>query len=457
MTRHTLAYFGSYCLSLLGNGIASVLFPLLVLAKTGDVLAAGIVATATTGVGAVIGVFAGVIVDRFNRRTVSIISDTLSALSVAALPIVDAVWGLNLTWFVALGVFGAFGDVPGLTSRESMLPRLVAHQHAQSGALDRLVGVREALSGVLLIVGPGLGGLIVWLAGVSSAAMWITAGTSLAAALVTLTLPRDIGTVLASTAGQSGSPDAADPSQRPGAAGVTGVLHDLLEGWKFLLGHRLVLGATALSALSVVVLTALQVVVLPAYFTEVDLPGLTGLVIFGIALGSIVGAGVYAATVGRVSRRTWFIVSVCGSVIGFLALGTLASPWVVLAATVWIGLTSGPFSALLGVVQIEAIPNELRGRVLSSQNAVMLGAPAVLLTPIAALAAGFGLVAAGLSVGALVTLAMLAALVAPAFRSLDTVPLGTPSTPQGSLPVAQGLPPTEQQSSHSPQPPNTEV
>ncbi|MFD1200681.1 MFS transporter, partial [Leucobacter albus] len=200
MTRHTLAYFGSYCLSLLGNGIASVLFPLLVLAKTGDVLAAGIVATATTGVGAVIGVFAGVVVDRFNRRTVSIISDTLSALSVAALPVVDAVWGLSLTWFIALGVLGAFGDVPGLTARESMLPRLVAHQRARSGALDRLVGAREALSGVLLIVGPGLGGLIVWLAGVSSAAMWITAGTSLAAALVTLTLPRDIGTVLASTA-----------------------------------------------------------------------------------------------------------------------------------------------------------------------------------------------------------------------------------------------------------------
>lgn len=472
MTRHTLAYFGSYCLSLLGNGIASVLFPLLVLAKTGDVLAAGIVATATTGVGAVIGVFAGVVVDRFNRRTVSIISDTLSALSVAALPIVDAVWGLSLTWFIALGVLGAFGDVPGLTARESMLPRLVAHQRARSGALDRLVGAREALSGVLLIVGPGLGGLIVWLAGVSSAAMWITAGTSLAAALVTLTLPRDIGTVLASTAGQgtvgqgttvrSAHPvAAADLAQRRGAAGV---VRDLLDGWRFLFGHRLVLGATALSALSVVALTALQVVILPAYFTEVDLPSLTGLVIFGIALGSIIGAGVYTATVGRVSRRTWFIVGVAGSVIGFLALGSLASPWVVLAATVWIGLTNGPFSALMGVVQIEAIPNGLRGRVLSAQNAVMLGAPAILLTPIAALASGFGLVAAGLAVGALITLAMLAALVAPAFRSLDAVspgdpsaPPGSSSAPQGSLPVAQGSPPTENPSSPSPQPPTTEV
>ncbi|MFD1200680.1 hypothetical protein ACFQ3U_02075, partial [Leucobacter albus] len=254
---------------------------------------------------------------------------------------------------------------------------------------------------------------------------------------------------------------AADLAQRRGAAGV---VRDLLDGWRFLFGHRLVLGATALSALSVVALTALQVVILPAYFTEVDLPSLTGLVIFGIALGSIIGAGVYTATVGRVSRRTWFIVGVAGSVIGFLALGSLASPWVVLAATVWIGLTNGPFSALMGVVQIEAIPNGLRGRVLSAQNAVMLGAPAILLTPIAALASGFGLVAAGLAVGALVTLAMLAALVAPAFRSLDAVspgdpsaPQGSPSAPQGSLPVAQGSPPTGHPSSPSPQPPTTEV
>ncbi|RKQ94541.1 MFS-type transporter involved in bile tolerance (Atg22 family) [Mycolicibacterium mucogenicum 261Sha1.1M5] len=438
MTRHTLAYFGAYSLSLLGNGIASVLFPLLVLAKTGDVLAAGIVATATTGVGAVVGVFAGVVVDRFNRRTVSVVSDVLSAASVAALPIVDALWGLHLTWFIVLGVIGAFGDVPGLTARESLLPRLVARQRSAPHALDRLVGIREGVSGVLLIAGPGLGGLIVWLIGVSATAMWVTAATSLAAAIVSLTLPRDIGAI------------DIDTRTTGTGTGPARVVRDLLDGWKFLFGHRLVLGATLVSALSVAVLTALQVVILPAYFTDVDLPGLTGLVIFGIALGSIVGAGLYSATIGRVSRRTWFVVAVCGSAIGFLALGSLAAPWVVLIATVWIGLTNGPFSALIGVVTIEAIPDRLRGRVLGAQNAVLLAAPALLVTPIAAFAAGFGLAAAGLAVGALVTVVMLAALVSPAFRGLD-------APAQDRLPVAFDATPDAGRPPGAPQSPTPEV
>ncbi|KAM9865313.1 Multidrug efflux pump Tap [Leucobacter aridicollis] len=447
MTRHTLAYFGAYSLSLLGNGIASVLFPLLVLAKTGDVLAAGIVATATTGVGAVVGVFAGVVVDRFNRRTVSVVSDVLSAASVAALPIVDALWGLHLTWFIVLGVIGAFGDVPGLTARESLLPRLVARQRSAPHALDRLVGIREGVSGVLLIAGPGLGGLIVWLIGVSATAMWVTAATSLAAAIVSLTLPRDIGAIDTIDTDIDTGPASTRPATGTGPARV---VRDLLDGWKFLFGHRLVLGATLVSALSVAVLTALQVVILPAYFTDVDLPGLTGLVIFGIALGSIVGAGLYSATIGRVSRRTWFVVAVCGSAIGFLALGSLAAPWVVLIATVWIGLTNGPFSALIGVVTIEAIPDRLRGRVLGAQNAVLLAAPALLVTPIAAFASGFGLAAAGLAVGALVTVVMLAALVSPAFRGLD-------APAQDRLPVAFDATPDAGRPPGAPQSPTPEV
>lgn len=436
MRRHTLTYFGAYSLSLLGNGIATVLFPLLVLANTGDVLAAGIVATATTSVGAVVGVFAGIVIDRLNRRTVSIVSDLLSSASVAALPIVDALWGLNLTWFIALGVVGAFGDVPGLTARESMLPRLVARERTDTGALDRLVGFREALSGILLIVGPGLGGLLVWLLGVSSTAMWVTAGASLTAALVSLALPRDVGTV------SEALPDTGSSASR--------VFSDLVDGWKFLFRHRLVLGSTLMSALSVAVLTALQVVILPAYFTGEQLPGLTGLVIFGISLGSVIGAGLYTATVGRVSRRTWFVVGVCGSAIGYLVLGSLAAPWVVLGATVWIGLTSGPFSSLMGVVVIEAIPDQLRGRVLGAQNALMLAAPALFVAPIAALASGFGLVAAGLSVGVLVTVVLCAALVSPAFRSLDAPTRGSLSVVQERSPGAEGGP-------NSPEPPTPKV
>lgn len=403
MKRSAWIYFGSYSLSLLGNGIAVVMFPLLVLAETGDVLAAGVVAGVAAAVAAAVGVLAGVVVDRVNRRTVSIVSDILSASSMAALPIVDSIWGLNMTWFIVLSVIGACGDAPGMTARETLLPRLVQlGKDDKVGTLDRLVGIRESLAATLMLLGPGAGGLLVWLVGVSPQAMIITACTSLLAALLSFGMPAEMGTVAATEPATFGR-----------------VFSDLLLAWKFLLGHRLVLATTLLTAVFVAVIVALQTTIMPAYFTAEDLPGLTGLAVSGVALGSLVGAGLYAATVGKVSRRAWFITGMFGTCIGFGVVGALPAPWAVLAATVFIGLTNGPMSAVLGVATIEATPDEMRGRVLGAQNALMLAAPALTTAPIAALASSYGLITAGLTMAAVVVATAVVALLAPAFRSLD--------------------------------------
>lgn len=420
MGRSTWLYLGSYSLSLLGNGIGSVLFPLLVLAKTGDILAAGILASVTAAVAAVVGVLAGVVVDRVNRRMVSIVSDVLSAGSVAALPVVDALWGLDLTWFIALGVIGAFGDMPGMTARETMLPRLVQLDGGRPGALDRLVGVRESLAAALMLVGPGLGGLLVFLVGVSSAALFITAATSLLAAVLSLAISSRAGEII------PGDGAAADEG---GSSGVCGVFADLMTGWRFLLGHRLVLGASVLTAVFVAILAGMQATILPAYFTREQLPELSGFAVTGIALGTLLGAGVYAATIGKASRRTWFVIGMVGTVIGFAVIGLMGAPWMVIAAAVLIGLTNGPMSAVLGVATIEATPDRMRGRVLGAQNALMLSAPALTSAPIAAVASGFGLVAAGIGIAAVMAVTGVIALFAPAFRSLDTIE--TPKVQEG--------------------------
>lgn len=400
-----MVYLGSYSLSLLGNGIASVLFPLLVLARTGDLLAAGILASVTAAVAAVVGVLAGVVVDRVNRRTVSIVSDVLSAGSVAALPIVDALWGLNLTWFIVLAVVGAFGDLPGMTARETMLPRLVQLAGGGKGALDRLIGVREALSASLMLIGPGLGGLLVFLLGVSSTTLLITAGTSLAAALLSLALTPQAGAI--------------ERPEGDGPWGVRGACLDLVTGWRFLFANRLVMGATLVTSVFVAVIAGLQSSVLPAYFIREDLPELSGIAVMGIAVGALIGAAVYSATIGRVSRRAWFVAGMVGSAVGFVALGTLGAPWMVMAAVLLIGLSNAPTSAVLGVATIVATPDVMRGRVVGAQNSLMLAAPALTSVPIAAIAANFGLTGAGFSVGVAMVITALVALLARAFRDLD--------------------------------------
>ncbi|MGV8874537.1 MAG: MFS transporter, partial [Rhodococcus sp. (in: high G+C Gram-positive bacteria)] len=156
MRRSSYLYFASYGLSLLGKGISSVVMPLLVLDRTGDVLAAGVLATVATAASALTGLVSGLVVDRIDRRLVSVVSDVLAALSVAALPLVDALWGLNLPWFLALAVTGALIRIPGMTAHEALLPVLARLGPARPGRMDRLIGTRETVGNVLLLAGPGL-------------------------------------------------------------------------------------------------------------------------------------------------------------------------------------------------------------------------------------------------------------------------------------------------------------
>jgi MFS family permease len=413
MRHSAIVYLSSYGLSLLGKGIASVVMPLLVLDRTGDVLAAGILATVSTAASAATGIVSGLLVDRLDRRTVSVASDVLAALSVAALPVVDVLWGLGMTWFVALAVIGAVIRVPGMTAHETLLPALIRLGPAGAGRLDRLIATRETVGNVLLLGGPGLGGLFVWLFGMTPALLLTTAALSLLAAASTLVLDPRAGIVERAV---------------PTSGGAVGrAVTDLLVSWRFLVRRRLVLGATLVTAVLAAVLSSLQTTLMPAYFTREDLPALAGLTLSALAAGSIAGSALYAVSAGRVRRRTWFVIGMVGTLVGFAAVGSMASPWLVLGSAALVGLTNAPASALLGVLTVEATPDAMRGRVLGAQNTLVLAAPAVTSAPLAAVADVAGLNAAGIVLAVLVAVTSVAALVAPAFRALDDQPV-EPST-----------------------------
>lgn len=401
-------YFVAYGLSLLGNGIASVVMPLLVLERTGDVLTAGAVATAGIVASAIVAILGGVIVDRWNRRVVSIVADVLSALSVAALPVIDAVSGLTVEWFLVLAVVGAVADVPGSTAREAMLPALARPSTGRT--LERLVSTREALAAVLVLTGPGLGGLFIWVPGLNSAVLVVTATASFAAAVVTFAVDPQAGRV----------PTRPPSKLNAGCRGwAHGVFRELAGGWAFMLRSPLVLGATLLSASVVAVIVPLQVSLIPAFFQAEDLSGLTGLVLSALAGGGILGAVLYALTMNRLRRRTWFVIGMVGAAVRFFLVGVMVSPWLTIAGAALVGLASTPASTILGVLTLEATPDFVRGRVLAAQNALLMLAPALTTTPIAALAGHTTLPTAGVALALLFLGATVTALFARPFRRLD--------------------------------------
>ena len=88
-------YLAASATSLFGNASISIVLPWLVLTRTGDVALTGLVAAASGAPAAVAALVGGHLVDRLGRRLVCVVSDVGSALSVAALAIVDATAGLN--------------------------------------------------------------------------------------------------------------------------------------------------------------------------------------------------------------------------------------------------------------------------------------------------------------------------------------------------------------------------
>src|SRR5690606_38636321 len=222
-------------------------------------------------------------------RTSSVVTDLVSAAAVAALPLIDMLSGLSLGWFILFGVIGSLGDVPGMTARDALLPAIVRHGGIAS---ERLTGIREALGAVALLLGPAAAGTLMVLFD-GSTVLWITAATSLTAALLTLLVPQHVGTIVQ-----------ADGSAVTVAGNGWAQLRD---GWRVLFRSPFLVVTTTLSLASLIVLASLQWLILPVYFSLVEQPGMLGFVLTALAGGMLVGGTVYAVASTRGRRRVWFL------------------------------------------------------------------------------------------------------------------------------------------------------
>ena len=401
----TVRFVASGTLSLLGNSVAGVVIPLVLLARTGDALAAGSLALICAIPQMLIGLLGGALLDRVNRRSISIISDIVSAASVALLPVVDIVFGLDFGWFVVLGLMGAIGDIPGMTARDTLLPEVVAKDGID---LQRFLGVSQSLESIVTIMGPALAALLIGL-GTDSAALWVTAALSFAAAVVTLTLPRSLGSV------KSGE-ERADAKPKSVLALAK---HSLGEGVNVLFKRDALLRTSMLLTFGIVmVLGSFQGIVLPVFFTNSGDPSHLGYVLSAMSAGLLVGSLGYAALTPKLSRRAWFSVSLLGMAIAVVALGCLPPYVAMLAAALGLGIAAGPASALLGFFAYDRIPGESRGSALGTQNALMLVAAPVAVFATSVVVEIWGVSVAGLALAGCWLLITAWALTTKAMRNL---------------------------------------
>ena len=324
-----------------GNGAAMVVLPWLVLERTGSAGSAGLLAAATALPLLISSLFSGTVVDTFGRRPVAIGSDVLSAVAVAAIPLVDRFIGLDMAWLVGLAVIGAVFDPAGVTARETMLPAAAGRA---DWPLERANGVHEAVWGCAFLVGPGLGGvLIAWVGAVN--ALWVTAvGFTLSAIMIAMLR-------LAST-------ERPAPVEEP-----AGLWHDTRAGLRFVRRDPLLLSLTAMTAALVSVYLPVEGVLLPVHFETQDQPGRLGLIVMAMSAGGVTGALGYGVFGLRFRRSLVFRLSLLLTALFILVLATLPPFPVMLASAFVIGVMYGPVGPMVNLAMQTRSPEVMRDRV----------------------------------------------------------------------------------------------
>ncbi|MFE7776531.1 MFS transporter [Streptomyces sp. NPDC057445] len=166
--RDFMLLFGAESVSVAGSQIGMVALPLVaILTMHAGALETGLLTAAQTSAFVLIGLPAGVWVDRLRRRTVMITADLARAALLFSIPLAFWLGGLTLTQLYVVALGASIGTVFFEVASQSYLPTLVDRDQLVDGN-----GKLETSRAGAQVVGPSVGG---WLVGLVTAPVAIVA------------------------------------------------------------------------------------------------------------------------------------------------------------------------------------------------------------------------------------------------------------------------------------------
>jgi predicted MFS family arabinose efflux permease len=356
--------WGGETISEFGSQVSTLAIPLVaVRTLNATTFEIGALTAASTAAFLIVGLPAGVWVDRLRRRGVMITADLGRLLALGSIPVAYGLGGLTLLQLFIVTLFNGILTVFFDVAYQSYLPSLVGREHLVEGNA-KLTGSAQ----VAQVAGPSMaGGLIQALGG--SYAVAVDAVSFLVSAVAIKT----IGT--------------AEPETVVPEGGHNRLVHDMGEGLRFVFGHpllRAIAATTATANFFSGIAAAVEIVFLVRVVHAA--PGIIGLL---FAVGGVGGvAGALAAT--PVARR---IGGARATIVGiFIDVGGLAVPLTTARAGLLFfgaGVLCWSFGAVLyNINQVSfrqrLCPDHLLGRMNATMRFVVWG-----VLPIGALLGGF--------------------------------------------------------------------
>ena len=210
--RNFRLFFGGQSISLIGTWMTRIATAWLVYRLTGSAWLLGIVGFCGQIPTFLLAPFAGVWVDRLNRRHVLVVTQTLAmvqSLALAALTLTHVVTITEILWLsIFQGMINAF-DMPG---RQAFMVQMIEDRQD----LGNAIALNSSMVNMARLVGPSLAGLVI--AGFGEGYCFLIDGVSYIAVIISLLLMQLPKFVAAST-------DCADAGAAEGRLGVRFAVH----------------------------------------------------------------------------------------------------------------------------------------------------------------------------------------------------------------------------------------
>jgi DHA3 family macrolide efflux protein-like MFS transporter len=325
--------------STVGSALTSLAAGILIFRLTGSALSVGMMLMATALPTLLVGLVAGVFVDRYDRKKIMIISDLIRAVLVFLIPFLIP---YSIAWLYILVALSSAGAQFFDPAHESVLPEVASDE--ELAAANSMIAISSFGSTAIGFAASGLIAsrfAIEW-------AFYIDAITFLLSALC-------IGLIRV------------QPLEVEGETNVRTVVHNLREGAQFLFTNDILRSVFLVGTFYVVSVGLWNSLLLPFALralnaTEFEYGLQEGLTSVGFVIGSLV----MAKFAERLREGQWLVISMVGMMIAGIFYGLSQSISVAIGLVMVSGFVNAPYGISRRLLVQRNTPREVRGRVNSA-------------------------------------------------------------------------------------------
>jgi len=346
--RNFRLFFGGQSISLIGTWMTRVATGWLVYRLTGSALLLGTVSFAGQIPTFLLAPFAGVWVDRLDRRQVLVWTQALSMVQSLALAAMTLSGHITIPWLLGLsvmqGMINAF-DMPG---RQAFMVKMVDDRRD----LQNAIAINSSMVNMARLVGPSLAGMLIAVS--SEGWCFLIDGISYMAVIASLLMMR-----------------LHDPAVK---RVPTSTLHELKAGWTYVSQFAPI--RTILLLFAVVSLMGMPFVVLMPIFAARVLHG--GPHTLGFLMGAM-GVGALASALSLAARRTVVglvrMIPIATAVfgVGLIGFGLSRVFWLSMVMVLVAGMGMMQGMAASNTVIQTIVTEDMRGRVMSYYTMAFMG------------------------------------------------------------------------------------